>query len=136
MHQIHPDVGLVPLLLRMVGTSTWIYKLYVSNVTPDRSTVLSDLTELSGVSGYSPITLSASDFSLNGVSSHKGFALAGTISWTLGSGAFSVYGFFVTDSGGTQLLAVGRFDDAPISLISGAVVEMTPSVGDSSRFSS
>lgn len=121
--------------MRMIGTTNWKYKLYSNNVTPDRDTELADLTELSA-SGYASITLSASDFTLNGVSSHKGFALAATISWVIGADADSVYGYYVTDTTDTILLACGRFDDAPISLASGATIELTPAMGDNSRFSS
>lgn len=130
------NAGLVELIKRMIGTSSFQYKLYSNNVTPTVATVLSDLTELSGPSGYSVIGQSASDFTLTGVSGNKGYALAPSISWTLGAYPISVYGYFITDAAGTVLLAAARFDDAPIDVTSGAIVTTTPTMGDSSKFAS
>lgn len=133
MRQIHPNVALVPLINRMIGSGNWVYKLYSNNVTLSPTTILSDLTELSGVSGYSGITQSASDFTLTGVSANKGYALAPPISWTLGSSGSTIYGYYVTDTAGSGLLAVAAFD-SPLIIGGGIVVPLIPSMGDSSLY--
>lgn len=133
MRQIHPNVALVPLIMRMIGTANWVYRLYTNTPTLSPSTVLADLTELSGVSGYSPITQSASDFTLNGVSANKGYALAPPISWTLGSSGSTIHGYYVVDVAGSQLFAVAEFD-TPIVIGSGVTVPLIPSMGDSSLY--
>ena len=137
MNLIHPDVSLVKLLQRMVASDLH-YHLYVNDVTPDRDTEIGDLTEMTVVSGYNPITVAAGDFSLTGVSAHKGTVIASPITFviTAGSGVSNVYGYFVTDTGNTSLLAVARFDSAPISLSAGASIPVTPIFGDSSQYSS
>lgn len=132
MKQIHPNVALVPLINRMIGTGVWVYHLYTNNLTLGPATVYSDFIEVSGVSGYAAITQSYTDFTLNGVTANKGYALAPPISWTLGSSGSTVYGFFVTDAS-TGLLACAAFD-TPIVIGGGVVIPLIPSMGDSSLY--
>lgn len=137
MHQIHPDSSLVPLLERMVASDLH-YHLYTNNVTPDRDTELGDLTEMGGGTGYSIITVDAADFTLTGVSAHKGFLIAAPITFVIGvtGSPTDVYGYYVTDTGNAELLAVARFDDAPIDITAGANIPVVPVMGDSSQFAS
>lgn len=133
MFLINPNVGLVELIKRMIGTSNWLYKLYTSTPTLSPTTILSDLTELTGVSGYSPISQSASDFTLTGVAGNKGYAIAPPVTWTIIGGPVTIHGYFVTDSGGTILLAVAQFD-TPFVISGTDLVTLVPVMGDSSRY--
>jgi len=135
MNQIYPDVGLIPLLRRIV-TPDLVYHLYVNNFTPDRDTELADLTEMSA-SGYSEITVDDSDFTLEGVAAHVGSLLASPIAFVNASGgALDAYGYFVTNAAGTELLACARFDSAPVNKADGESWLVTPIVGDFSGLSS
>ena len=134
MKQIHPDQGLLALNNRLV-TPSWEYHLFTNNIVPDRDTELADLAEMSSA-GYSPIIVLAADFTIQNVGGHIGTIIAAPITFVLTSSGSSIYGYYVVAVSGSLLLAVGRFDDAPISLGSGATIQITPVCGDNSKFSS
>lgn len=134
MNQIYPDAGLIPILRRIVTPSV-VYHLYTNNVTPDRDTVLGDLTEMTAA-GYVEITVDDSDFSLDGVAAHVGSLLAAPIAFeNTSGGALDAYGYFATNAAGDELLAVARFDAAPVNKADGEAWLVTPIVGDFSGLS-
>lgn len=119
--------------LERILTSSVKYKLFSNNLTPDRDTVLGDITPATWT-GSTGINQSWSDYTTNGVSSHNGYAIAPPIDWTNGSGGdVDVYGYYVTDTGATKLLAVARFDGAPVTIVDGGSLSVVPVWGDFSQ---
>lgn len=134
MNQLHPDSALVPLLLNMVVNSV-IFHLYTApTVEPDLDAVIGDFTEENTFS-YAPITVDPADFTTQGVSGHQGFITAGDITFTPVGGAWTVYGYYVTDAVTGDLLAFGFFDGAPFVATSINPVVLTPKMGNNSKFS-
>jgi hypothetical protein len=132
---LFPDQGLV-YQLQQILTAGVKYRLFVNAITPTLGTVLASLTEAS-FSGYAPVSLSWSNYTLNGVSGHNGYALAPPIVFTNSSGTSqNVYGYYVTDSADTLLLAVALFDGAPVVIPTGGTETVLPTWGDFSQLSS
>ena len=137
VHQIHPDASLIPLAKR-IANGDLHYHLFSNSLTPDETTVLGDFTEYASGTGYSVQTVASADFTSEGVAAHIGTLMASPIAWTItpdGSNP-DCYGYYVTDTSNTYLLACGRFDDSPIVLTGGGVVSVTPVIADQSRFTS
>lgn len=113
MQQKYPDAALVPILQRFLA-GDFHYHLYTNNLTPDDASVLGDFTEAAW-GGYAAQTVVAADFSLTGVSAHVGGVTGLPVTFTNSSGGDqSAYGYYVTNTGNTQLLACARFDAAPV----------------------
>lgn len=135
MHQIYVDAGLDDFLLRMINPSLR-YHLYANNVTPDRATVLGDLTEISGAV-CSPITVALASFTLSGIANHVASRLAAPIAFVNGSGTGAdAYGYYITDAADAILFAVARFDSAPVTKADGESWQVTPIIGDFSSLTS
>ncbi len=135
MNQIYPDVGLIPILRRIVTPSV-VYHLFVNDVTPDRDSVLGDFTEMTA-SGYAEIVVDEADFTLDGVTAHIGSLLAAPIAFeNTSGGALDAYGYFATNAAGDELLACARFDSAPVNKEDGESWLVTPIVGDFSGLTS
>lgn len=134
MDLLFPDTGLV-YQMSAVLTNKVNYHLYTNNYTPTLSTVLGDLTEAAW-SGYAAITQQFSDFTLNGVAAHNGYAIAPPITFANSSGVSqTAYGYYVTDHSNATLLAVALFD-TPLVLPTGVGGNVTPVWGDYSGLSS
>ena len=137
MRQIYPDEGLLYWLQQMIVTSIKVH-IFTNNLTPDRDTVLADMTEGSWT-GYPTggVQVNAADFTLQSVAGHVGSVLAAPVSFPNGSGgSVSGYGYYVTDSTVTKLLAVARFDSAPEVVDDGDSFLVIPIISDFSQFSS
>lgn len=134
MNLIFPDACLVALLQR-IANGDFHFHLFGNNHTPSPTTVLGDLTELGSGTGYAIQTVAAADFTLTGVTAHVGSITAADISfgpWS--SGADVAYGYYITDTTNTILLAVARFDGAPLPAGTGNVIVVTPKLGDFSQY--
>jgi len=131
MQQFYPDDGLVFQLLQIVADDVR-YHLFTNDFTPDRDTVLADLTEAAWT-GYAYVDVAPGDFATSGVAGHVGYIQAPPITFDNGSGADqSAYGYYVTNVAGTKLLAAARFDSAPITKPDGDQFTVIPVWGDSS----
>jgi len=88
-------------------------RLFVNNIVPTSTTVIGDITECSS-SGYISKNLVGSSWNVATV--------GGTTSASYSEQTFdieeqvSVYGYYVTDNSGTEVLWVERFAEAPYSL--------------------
>lgn len=132
MNLLFPDEGLVMQLNRIL-TASVKYHLYTNNLTPTLATVLADLTEAAWTS-YAAITQTWTDYTINGVAAHSGYALAPPIVFTNGSGStVNPYGYYVTDTGVTKLLAIARFDGAPSPIVAAGTLSVIPTWGDFSQ---
>ena len=135
MDLIYVDAGLLTQLSAVLSTDKK-YHLFTNNAMPGPATVLADLTEAS-FPGYASVTVTSGGWTSSGVSGHVGYKIAPAITFTNSSGSsVSVYGFFVTDSTGTILLAAARFDAAPIVIPNGGTQQVIPSWGAFSKFTS
>jgi len=135
MHQIHPDVSLVPLLQRMVENGIKLH-LFENDVTPDVDTDLVDFQE-PDVNGYAAIAVAAAAFIFTGVDDNRGYVFASPVVFTtVDAGAQQVYGYYMTDDDDTILLACARFDGAPLTFNVSNPREVWPVMGDASRFDS
>lgn len=134
MDLLFPDQGLVYQLSQILNT-TVNFHLYTNNLTPTLSTTLSALTEAAWT-GYALVGQNWTNFTLSGVAAHNGYAIAPPITFNNGSGSTqTAYGYYVTDSANTILLAVARFDSAPISIPAGGNYPVVPTWGDFSGLS-
>ncbi len=113
------EVLLLQYIVGMVNAGNPVLHLYSNDVTPSDSTVIGDLTEVSGSVGYAPITLASANWTTvqaSGVS---------TAVYTNQTFAFSTeataYGYYVTDTA-NRLLWLERFPDAPYDLPDGGGV--------------
>jgi hypothetical protein len=144
MHQIYPDGnglstgdnGLIGILQRfLVGDLH--FHLFTSPTSPvDETILLAGLTEVTAA-GYTLQTVLATAFTLVGLASHNGSVMAAPIGFgTNTSGApVSVYGYYVTDTTDSVLLAISNFDSAPIVVPNGgAWPVVTPAFGDFSQY--
>jgi hypothetical protein len=132
MDLVFPNQGLKEQLQRIL-TSGFNWRLFTNNITPTRSNVLSDFTEAI-FSGYAPWFQQWTDFTLNGVSGNTGYAIAPPVAFSNSSGSDQqVYGYFVTDTGNTMVVAAARFDGAPVTIPNGSSIAVVPTWGDVSQ---
>lgn len=128
-----PDAGLLKLLDLIVANNLKLH-IFVNNVTPSDSTVLGGLTEASWT-GYAAQTLSAGSWVSLGVTGHIGTYVYPTCTFSnTGGSSQNAYGWYITDNGGTILIAVGLFDGAPVSLpATTGTYSFIPTIGDRSE---
>lgn len=135
MDIIFPDTGLIRTLLQVVGDGL-IYNLFTNDYTPTLSDALTDYT-VANWSGYASQTVTQLDFITQEVTAHVGGISAGPLAfYNTSNDPVVVYGYFVTDSTGTTLVAAARFDLAPITIPNGGLFPVTPILGDYSGLSS
>lgn len=131
MQQVYPDVGLAFWMTQMLAQDVH-YHLFTNDATIDRTINFPGLTEAAWA-GYAVVTVIPASWAFNTVA-HFGFAIAAPISFDNTSGApVTPYGYYVTDSTDTQLLAAGKFDGFPITIPDGDSYVLIPSMGDVSR---
>lgn len=128
MSLVVPDVRGEILLLQyivgLVNAGNPVLHLYSNNVTPNDSTVIGDLTELSGATGYAPITLVSSNWTTTQVAGVT-TAVFSEQTFEFSTDATS-YGYYVTTTG-NQLLWLERFSASPFEIPSGGgTVSITP----------
>lgn len=119
MALVVPDVGeivLLQYLLKMTTPTDPVLHLYNNDVTPSESTILSNLTEPSGSTGYAAVTLPGTSWTTTQVAGvTTGVFSERTFTFTTG---VSIYGYYVTNTAGALLWAE-RFGGAPFALPDG-----------------
>lgn len=127
---VYPDAGLIPLATRLL-TSTVRYHLFDNNATVNRDTVLGDFAE-GGFAGYAPINVVLADWVLQAVVAHHGVNQAAPINFvnTDATTPHNVFGYYVTDTGSTELLWALKFDGVRVILPAGGLLPITPFFGD------
>jgi len=134
MNLLFPDDGLV-YQMQQILTAQVKYHLFVNNYTPTLGDTIASFTEATWT-GYTIPTVAWSDFAINGVTGHNGYAIAPPVFFANSSGADqSAYGYFVTDLAISKLIAVARFDSPPVVVPSGQALPVVPVWGDFSQFS-
>lgn len=102
---------LVAAIVALTAWATAKLHLYSNNIVPDQNTLLSAFTELA-LTGYTAQTVTWSSVftDVNGVPVSSSGEKIFTQSDATGG---NCYGWFLTDSAGTNLLAAGAIDNAP-----------------------
>ena len=134
MDLLFPDAGLVYQLTQIL-TPGVRYHLFANNFVPTLGSPLSAFTEAAW-SGYANVLQNWASYAINGVSSHSGFAIAPPITFNNSSGApVNAYGYYVTDTTNTVLLAAALFDSPPVVIPAGGNTVVIPVWGDFSQLS-
>lgn len=108
-----------------VNGSDLTLRLFTNDYTPIETTILTDLTEVTGDGSYSANVLTNSSWTVTG-----GQASYAEQTFTFAAGN-TVYGFFVTWNDGVDdhLLLAERFSDGPYVLPSdGGTIAITPQI--------
>lgn len=131
MIQTYVNEGLVMILKRIVDPSV-VYHLFNNDVPITKATLLAELAEESSF-GYAPSLILLSAWTLNAVVADVGVIIATPVTFTPVGGDWSLYGYYVTDLAATKLLWAATFDAAPIIVLDGQTVIVTPKIGDFSN---
>jgi hypothetical protein len=136
MHQIYPDDGLIKILERIANDAGagCYWRLFESNTTPSLADTIATYTL--SLTSWGRIQVPLASFTLEQVFTHIGQIQAANITFTNTTGATkTVYGYIITDAAETKLLGTARFDAAPVTVLNGGTVVVTPTLGDQSLLS-
>ena len=110
------EILLLQYIVGMVNADNPVLHLYANDVTPSDSTVIGDLTQVAGATGYAPITLLSNKWTTTqsggvttAVYSEQTFAFTTDA---------TAYGYYVTDQS-NNLLWLERFSGAPFDIPDG-----------------
>lgn len=125
-----PNTAEAILLGRMLNNLTpsdCKLKLYTNDRTPAEADVLGSYTESTG-SGYAAIALTGASWTITTVTGTTTASYAQQTFTYTGAEA-SIYGYYVVDSAGSNLLWAERFSDGPYAIPSGGgSVKITPQI--------
>jgi hypothetical protein len=113
---VHGEILLLQYIVGMVNADNPVIHLFSNNVTPSDSTVVGDLTEVAGATGYNAITLLSANWTTTqtgGVTT----AIYSEQTFAFSTNATS-YGYYITNETG-QLLWLERFSGAPFEIPDG-----------------
>lgn len=116
MPLVVPNVGEIKLLsymLNKLAPPNTVLHLYSNNYTPSATSIIGDVTEVAGSTGYAAITMTSTTWSVASVSG-VGTASYPEVTFTMTTSA-TAYGYYVTNTGG-DLLWLERFTAAPFVL--------------------
>ena len=101
-------------------------KLYKSNTTLSETTAIADLT-IADFTGYADATLSGASWTITDADPSSASYAKQTFTSSAGSQNQAVYGYVVTNSGGTIALWGETFSDGPYTIVNiGDKIEVTP----------
>jgi hypothetical protein len=129
MSFITTQTAQVMFLTSIVHSDVLRLKLFANDWTPSKTDTVSQYTELVYL-GYAAKLLTPSEWTIDidGLTGNYVASFAQQI-WTFSS-SITVYGYYITDSGGTNVYFAERFPDAPVTLVSGGGnVKITPTIG-------
>lgn len=102
----------------------WKLRLFANNATISATTVLADLTEAT-FTGYAAVTTATWPApALDGSNRGSSLNTQGQFTPTAGGGSGNIYGWYLTNSGGTVLYAVEKFASSPITVAQSVVLEV------------
>jgi len=137
MNQIYVDQGLVKMLRRLAANgdndaNKWF--LFSNDHTPTAVTVLANLTKLNNPA---PQTVTDAAFVLENTVDHVGSIQAPNLVFLNTSGGpVNAYGYGIMDNASTYLIAVARFDAAPLVIPDDDSIQVVPILADFSEFAS
>jgi len=129
---VYPDEGM-PWILSASTNDSLTMKLFTNDITPDRDTVVADLTEAAWT-GYAGQGLSFGEWNNAGFIGHVAFLSAPDRTFANTSASpVTTYGYWIETSGG-EILVCSRFDPAPKTLdaLTGEL-DVTPIIASFSR---
>lgn len=110
------EILLLQYIVGMVSAGSPVLHLYSNDVTPSDSTIIGDLTQVAGSTGYSAITLTSANWTTVQASGVTTAVYSEqTFSFTTDAVA---YGYYVTDQS-NNLLWLERFTGAPFDIPDG-----------------
>jgi len=113
-----PLVSEIYLLNYILTAASLRMKLYSNNYTPVQGSVIASFTE-ANFSGYAAYVVAAGNWTTpvnDGAGRAISFNLANTWANSTGAVGNSIYGYFVTDAGGTNLCWAERLAAAPVDM--------------------
>lgn len=110
------EILLLQYIVGMVNADNPVLHLFSNDVTPSDSTVVGDLTEVSGSTGYAAITLVSANWTTT-QSAGVTTAIYSEQTFNFGTGAVS-YGYYITNETG-NMLWLERFSGAPFDIPDG-----------------
>lgn len=104
-----------------------LLRLFTNNLSPSETTALGDITEASGSTGYLPVTLTGSGWTISLLSGDAATGLYSEVAFPFTT-RVTLYGYYVTTIEGTpKLLWLERFTNGPYTLVdTGGEVAVTP----------
>jgi hypothetical protein len=133
-----PTAGELDTLTDMIADmmDLWFMRLFSGNITPGSTTTLAAL--LAGeasFTGYSPAALTTwSSPTIDGTSAAITTSTQGQFTGTASGGTGNIYGYFLTNSGGTKLYGCERFAGAPLSEAQNVTLEVDATYSLITRF--
>jgi len=138
MAGIVPKAAETDTLTDMVASllNTWYMRLFSTNLTPDANTTLATLlADEASFTGYAPVALTTwSSPSIDGTNAAVTTSTQGQFTGTGVGGTGNIYGYFLTNSGGTKLYGCERFAGAPLSQAQNVVFEVDETYSVITRF--
>lgn len=129
MALVHPNEGAQEALRRWLNYSaTGDVKLHLfkSNTTPGETDTVATYTEAT-FTGYAAVTLTGASWTVTNADPASASYAKQTFTSSAGSQNENVYGYYVTNSGGTILMWAERFSDGPYNVVNnGDKIEVTP----------
>ena len=123
------NAGAAEIMSRAVNksaTGDLKLKLYKSNTTLSKATVIGDLT-LADFTGYADASFTGANWSVTTANPSVTSYAKQTFTSTAGSQNQDVYGYVVTNSAGTVALWGETFSDGPYNIVNnGDKIEVTP----------
>jgi len=119
---IVPDVAelnMLKIILNVNPASNVALRLYSNELTLDGDTILADFTECPGGTGYAAKTLASGSWAISTDGLNKGYAEYASEQEFTFTVAQDIYGYFVTNAAGTELLWAQQAAYAPVELPSG-----------------
>lgn len=110
------EILLLQYIVGMVNADNPVLHLYANDIVPSDTTIKADLTEITTLTGYTPITLLSANWTTvqsSGITS----AVYSEQTFTFTTDA-TAYGYFVTNQS-NQLLWLERFTGAPFEIPDG-----------------
>lgn len=129
MALVAPDVGeakMLEIIVNKTAPANLVMHLYTNNVDPTENTISSDFNEVSGISGYTPVTLTGAAWTISTVSNVTTAQYAAQQFNMLDP--VTCYGYYMTGPG-AALMWAERFAGGPFVLpVGGGTIEITPKV--------
>lgn len=110
------EILLLQYIVGMVNADNPVLHLFRNDITPSDSTVIGDLTEVAGSTGYNAITLVSANWTTT-QSAGVTTAVYSEQTFAFGTGA-TAYGYYITNETGS-LLWLERFSGAPFDIPDG-----------------
>lgn len=126
---------LLEAMVGKVAAGNLKLKLFTSNTTPAHADTVATYTEMGSVQGYAAKSLAVASWAAGVAGTGSGTSLSNkaTITyaqqtWTADGtgGAQTVYGYFITDNGGTVLLGAEKFSASQVFTTVGDLIKIDP----------